>query len=108
MKIYKGSCYCQKITFEVEAEKVSWVGHCHCNQCQKIHAAPYVTWVEFFCDSYKIEDPQKNYKIFKGKQADRGFCTNCGSSFFFRYHNIEHEFMMKEVFFLPDPVLRVI
>src|SRR3990167_154191 len=85
MKYAEGSCQCKKVKFQV-AIPATWSGHCHCHQCQQIHGAAFVTWVGFETDDYKIIDPEKKFKIYNSGKADRGFCSNCGSSFYFKYN----------------------
>lgn len=103
INLYEGACGCGEITFEVKAQKPSWCGHCHCNQCQKIHGAPYVTWVGFHADSYAIKDPKEYFKVYKSSVADRGFCSNCGSNFYFRYHDKKHKFYRKDAVLFARP-----
>lgn len=85
MNYAKGSCYCQKVKFQV-AMPPSWGGHCHCHQCQKLHGAAFVTWIGFETNDFKIIDPKNKFKIFDKGNADIGFCTNCGSTFYFKYN----------------------
>jgi len=84
MKYAQGACQCQKIKFKV-ALPPFWAGHCHCHQCQQIHGAAFVTWVGFSGKDFKLIDPQKQFKTYNSGKAERGFCQNCGSSFYFRY-----------------------
>ena len=83
MQYAKGACQCKKVQFEV-AMPPSWVGHCHCHQCQQIHGAAFVTWIGFRTADYKIIDPKNLFKIYNSGKADRGFCSSCGSSFYFK------------------------
>lgn len=83
MKLH-GSCYCEEVKYEV-AGPVSWEGHCHCTQCQRLNGAPIVTWCGFKTEDYKIIDPNNYFKTFDVADSTRGFCTNCGSSFFHIY-----------------------
>jgi len=63
-----------------------WSGHCHCHQCQRIHGAAFATWIGFKTSDYEIVDPEGLFKIYDSGKADRGFCSHCGSSFFFKNH----------------------
>lgn len=86
MNCARGSCQCKKVSFEVSLP-ISWDGHCHCTQCQKIHGAAFVTWVGFKTDNFKILDPENKFRTYNSGIADRGFCSNCGSSFYFKYNS---------------------
>lgn len=70
-----------------------WVGHCHCHchQCQQIHGAAFVTWVGFKTDDFEINDPENFFTIYDSGKADRGFCSNCGSSFYFKNNKNSEE-----------------
>lgn len=62
-----------------------WVAHCHCSQCQHSHGAAFVTWVGVNDYQLSIHDAQQSLKWFPSlPEAERGFCSNCGSSLFFR------------------------
>ncbi len=84
MKYAEGKCYCEKVAFKV-ATPATWSAHCHCTQCQKIHGAAFVTWAGFETDDWSIDDKEKHFTVFNSGKAARGFCNNCGSSFFFKY-----------------------
>lgn len=80
----RGGCLCGAIRFEVNGPS-NWCAHCHCTICQQAHGAAFVTWVGV---------PRKNVNLAKGEDqlkwhpssesAERGFCTECGSTLFFR------------------------
>lgn len=86
MKYAKGSCQCGEVKFKV-ALPVSWEGHCHCFQCQQLHGAAFATWTGFKTDDFKIFDTENKFKIYNSGTANRGFCSNCGSSFYFKYND---------------------
>lgn len=83
MSYAKGSCQCKKVQFQV-AMPPAWITHCHCLQCQQIHGAAFATWVGFQTPDFEIIDPDDNFSIYNSGKADRGFCNNCGSSFYFK------------------------
>ena len=84
MEYTEGSCYCGKVTFKVKAP-ATWSAHCHCTQYQRLHGAAFITCVGFKTLDFDISDPDKVFKRFSTGIAEHGFCSNCGSSFFFRY-----------------------
>ena len=83
MEYAEGECYCGKVKFRA-AMPAFWAGHCHCTQCQRLHGAAFVTWVGFKTD-VQITDPEWQFKKFSTRIAEQGFCTNCGSTFYFKY-----------------------
>ncbi|KAF8954704.1 Mss4-like protein [Flammula alnicola] len=40
-KRYRGSCFCEKVKFEVARDKPLDAKFCHCPTCQKLHGAPF-------------------------------------------------------------------
>ena len=79
-----GSCFCGAIGFAATLPS-KWCAHCHCNMCRKSHGAGYVTWVGFDSGQVSITRGEDQLKWFDSSPgAQRGFCSNCGSSLFFR------------------------
>lgn len=79
-----GGCLCGAIKFTAKLP-TKWCAHCHCSMCRREHGAGYVTWVGF--DDQQVELTHSNnalswYESSPG--AERGFCSHCGSSLFFR------------------------
>jgi hypothetical protein len=79
-----GSCFCGAIGFAATLPS-KWCAHCHCSMCRKSHGAGYVTWVGFDSGQVSIKRGEDHLKWFDSSPgAQRGFCSNCGSSLFFR------------------------
>jgi hypothetical protein len=79
-----GSCFCGAIGFAATLPS-KWCAHCHCSMCRKSHGAGYVTWVGFDSGQVSITRGEDHLKWFDSSPgAQRGFCSNCGSSLFFR------------------------
>lgn len=79
-----GGCLCGAIKFAAKLPS-KWCAHCHCSICRREHGAGYVTWVGF--DDKQVELIHSDtalswYESSPG--AERGFCSHCGSSLFFR------------------------
>jgi hypothetical protein len=82
--IINGSCLCGQVQFQVELPSL-WVAHCHCSLCRKAHGAGYVTWVGFDEEKFKCTQKIKKLKWYESSSgAQRGFCTECGSTMFFK------------------------
>lgn len=81
---YNGSCLCEKIRFEFD-DPVKFVAHCHCSICRRAHGAPVVTWVGLKAGQLKITDGVESLRTYRSSpQAERQFCSHCGTSLFFR------------------------
>lgn len=74
--IYKGSCHCQAISFEVEAPEAVGVIECNCSICQKSGFVHLIVPLEKF-KLLKGEDNLSSYR-FNTKVANHTFCKTCG------------------------------
>ena len=74
--IYKGSCHCQAISFEVEAPEAVEVIECNCSICQKSGFVHLIVPLEKF-KLLKGEDNLSSYR-FNTKVANHTFCKTCG------------------------------
>jgi hypothetical protein len=53
--------------------------------CRRAHGAAFVTWASSPDGSYNITDPANLLRWYHSSaEAERGFCTRCGSTLFFR------------------------
>lgn len=79
----KGSCLCGGVTFELTGSLRNSVA-CHCVQCRKT-SGHYVSATQVGPDQLRItaEDTLGWYQ--SSPRAQRGFCTRCGSSLFWRH-----------------------
>lgn len=79
-----GSCLCGDVRFGVDWPS-KWVAHCHCTMCRRAHGAAFVTWFGMANDHARIDDTAGSLRWFvSSPDAERGFCSRCGSSLFFR------------------------
>lgn len=79
-----GKCLCGAVSFSMEFP-TKWVAHCHCTQCQRGHGAAFVTWVGAAVSQVTIHDQDGLLHWYaSSKEAERGSCSRCGSSLFFR------------------------
>lgn len=78
----QGSCLCGAVRFHAPAPSL-WCAHCHCTMCQRAHGAAFVTWVGLPADRAVIEGGALAWYA-SSPGAERGFCSRCGSSLFFR------------------------
>ncbi|MBT5435648.1 MAG: GFA family protein [Alphaproteobacteria bacterium] len=77
-----GGCYCRKAWYEAAAVSTSMI-ECHCTQCRKQSGHRYAT-VAGTQDNVAIEGAE-NISWFRASgEAERGFCSHCGSHLFWR------------------------
>jgi hypothetical protein len=79
-KTMRGSCLCQKITYEILAEPRSVVG-CHCVQCRKT-SGHYVAATQIKSELLEIKGLSNLTWFQSSVTAKRGFCKKCGSQLF--------------------------
>ena len=73
----KGNCHCGEIEFEVKGEP-TWLGRCHCRDCQKISGSAYMAFAEYEAENVQFtKGIPKPYK--SSINVTRTFCGNCGS-----------------------------
>jgi hypothetical protein len=77
-----GGCLCGAVQYEV-AGALRPVVYCHCEQCQKTSGL-YVAATACHPNRLKllVDDGLRWYR--SSSTAQRGFCSNCGSSLFWR------------------------
>jgi len=84
VKRVHGGCFCGTVRFSANLPS-KWCAHCHCSMCRKTHGAGYVTWAGFDESQVKVSTGEDKVSWFdSSEEAQRGFCSNCGSSMFFR------------------------
>src|SRR5437773_2052517 len=77
--MYKGSCLCGKIKFEVSGELIAPTA-CHCTQCRK-HSGHYEASTDIPRSALTIHGSE-NITCYQSENVKRGFCSTCGSSLF--------------------------
>ena len=83
-KHINGGCFCAAVRFSAQLPS-KWCAHCHCSMCRKTHGAGYVTWVGFEQEQISMTHGGELVTWFDSSPgAQRGFCSKCGSSIFFR------------------------
>ena len=77
-----GRCLCGAVSFELTEEPKSY-GACHCGMCRKFSGGIEMG-VQVMSDqiTWSGEDSIGTYA--SSEWAERGFCTTCGSSLFWR------------------------
>jgi hypothetical protein len=84
MDSISGGCQCGQLRFTVGLPS-KWVAHCHCSMCRRAHGAGYVTWLGAEAAQAVIDDRAARLRWYASSaQGERGFCSHCGSTLFFR------------------------
>lgn len=81
---HAGSCLCGSVRYRVEGG-FQRVTHCHCSMCRKSHGAAFATYATVSTSQLSIEDATGTLTWYcSSPTAERGFCTGCGASLFWR------------------------
>ncbi len=76
--IYKGSCFCGEVEFEVIGAPAV-MGYCHCGDCAAWAAAPINAFSLWAPDSVLITKGEASVGTFnKSEDSYRKFCKTCG------------------------------
>jgi hypothetical protein len=88
MKKHSGSCMCGSVQFELEGDLREVIA-CHCTQCRK-SSGHFTAATASHPDHLKLlsSDGLKWYR--SSDTAQRGFCSNCGSSLFWKPDHNNH------------------
>lgn len=82
-KVRTGSCLCGSVTYRVTGDMAK-VTACHCTQCRK-QTGTYYSASTIEDGQIEIHDEQGHLNWFNAsEQAQRGFCSNCGSAMFWK------------------------
>lgn len=77
--MYKGSCLCGKVGFEITGE-IQDIIYCHCSQCRKAQGSAFATNGNVDAAAFKFtsgEDELTGYESSPGET--KYFCKHCGS-----------------------------
>ena len=81
-----GSCLCSAVLFTASSGKS--VGACNCNTCRKWNGGPQMTAP---CADTVTFSGEENVTVYKSSDwAERGFCQQCGTHLFYRFHGNQH------------------
>ncbi len=77
-----GSCLCGGVSFEIHGDMRPIIA-CHCGQCRK-QTGSYVAATQTGDDAVVFTSDATLAWYKSSDQAERGFCTRCGSPLFWR------------------------
>ncbi len=79
-----GGCLCGAVRFSSEGPFL-FCAHCHCAWCQRAHGAAFVTWLGVSETTFRLVQGEDRLTWYSSsEQSDRGFCSKCGTTLFFR------------------------
>ena len=78
-----GTCLCGAIALSVEGELEHDPEACHCVQCRK-HSGSFLTGVNVRKTALSIEGEDRIGWYRSSEKVERGFCTVCGSTLFWK------------------------
>jgi hypothetical protein len=77
----EGGCLCGGLRYRLHAEPTQ-LGDCHCIDCRRASAAPFVTWGAVNRDRMEIVSGELRKVIYAGRL--RSFAACCGTPLFFQ------------------------
>jgi len=77
-----GSCLCGKVTINLTGVAKE-ITVCHCSLCQKFHGGPMFALAPCSEDQMALQGVKWLRRYDSSEWAQRGFCSQCGSSLFF-------------------------
>lgn len=80
--IHAGGCLCGAVRYEINAPALGSM-YCQCRMCQRFTGAPIAAGTTFLAESICFTQGVPKY-YGSSAIAERGFCTNCGSSLVYR------------------------
>ncbi len=72
-----GGCFCGRIRYEFDAEKIP-VADCHCTLCRRTSGAAYVTWLVVPVDRFHYTQGEPA-TLKSSEDGTRFFCDQCGT-----------------------------
>jgi len=82
-RVHAGGCLCGGVRYEVTAEALDDVAHCHCTMCRRASGAPLVAWFTVPPEAFRLT--LGALRTWRSSAAgERGFCPDCGCQISFR------------------------
>ncbi len=102
----KGSCMCGGVKFEYTGTPFSF-SLCHCTMCQKFGGGAFGSFIGLKKADFKFSEGEELVTEFKSSDwASRTFCSKCGSSLMYLYHEMNDSYFVSAGLFDSDPEIR--
>ncbi len=88
--MYKGSCLCGSVAFEIAGE-IRDIVYCHCSQCRKVQGSAFATNGNVEAEKFRFvrgQDELTGYQSTPGQT--KYFCRHCGSPIISKNRAIPH------------------
>lgn len=84
--VLRGSCACKSVSW-ASTELPRHLNLCHCTICRKVSGAPFLPFGHFNRRAVTWDTSANTIKESQYSEvAVRGFCTNCGTPLYIKYH----------------------
>ena len=80
---YTGGCLCGALRYEAEGNP-SFAGLCYCADCRKASGSGFIPFMGFASEAVRFSGETRQFrsKSFRGTDAVRNFCPDCGGLVF--------------------------
>ena len=90
----KGSCLCGAVVYQVHRFYPE-IANCHCSMCRKFHGAAFATYGKVQTEDFEWLQGAEFIKVFESSEiAERGFCSNCGSSLYYKIAGQDQQYSL--------------
>jgi len=77
--MYKGSCLCGEVCFEIAGE-IQNIIYCHCSQCRKAQGSAFATNGNVDTDKFRFISGENELSAYESSVGQtKYFCKHCGS-----------------------------
>ncbi|EHS53114.1 glutathione-dependent formaldehyde-activating GFA [Rhizobium sp. PDO1-076] len=101
-EIHHGGCLCGAVRITVRGG-LSPVSFCHCSQCRRQTGHFYAT-TDAAVDDVSITGEEAISRYRSSPEAERGFCSKCGSALFWRADHSGRMSIMAGLFDMPTGI----
>lgn len=86
---FKGGCLCGALRWEADSAP-TFMGVCCCADCRKASGSGFIPFMGFPASALTITGPARQYRsrAFRGGEATRNSCPNCGGLVFGGEHGL--------------------
>jgi hypothetical protein len=80
---FTGGCLCGSLRYEAVGAP-QYAGYCCCGDCRKASGSGFIPFVSFESSALRFTGESRQFRSpsFRGTEAVRNFCPNCGSLVF--------------------------
>ena len=95
--MFKGSCLCGEVRYEIRGE-LARTSHCHCTMCQKQHGAAFASYANVASSDYHLVQGRDALTLYRSSDAvERTFCKVCGANISWQHDDHKHRIAIAPV-----------